>query len=135
MCGGGGRETSVGVYIIICYQSVITSPKKNTKGIATLKNNKAADIDDILVEQLKNLGPRGHRWLQSTENRIPKIWRQSKIIAILTPGKNSAIPKSYRPASLLCHMYKLYESLILNGITPSVERHKIKKQAGFRPGK
>ena len=47
-------------------------------GIATLKNKKAAGIDDILVEQLKNLGPRVHRWLHSmlnvcfTENRIRK---------------------------------------------------------------
>ena len=90
------------------------------KGIATLKNKKAAGIDDVLVEQLKNLGPRAHRWLHSmlnvcfTENRIPKVWRQSKIIAILKPGKDSAKPKSYRPISLLCHMYKLYERLILN---------------------
>ena len=56
------------------------------KSIATLKNKKAADIDDVLVEQLKNLGSRAHRWLHSmlnvcfTDNRIPKVWRQSKII-------------------------------------------------------
>ena len=30
------------------------------KRIAALKNNKTADIDDILVEQLKNLGPKAH---------------------------------------------------------------------------
>ena len=111
------------------------------KGIAALKNKKAAGIDDVLVEQLKNLGPRAHRWIHSmlnvcfTENRIPKVWRQSKIIAILKPGKDSAKPKSYRPISLLCHMYKLYERLILNRIAPSVDRHLIKEQAGFRPGK
>ena len=57
------------------------------------------------------------------------------IIAILKPGKDSAKPKSYRPISLLCHMYKLYERLILNRIAPSVDRHLIKEQAGFRPGK
>ena len=28
------------------------------------KDKKAAGIDDVLVEQLKNLGPRAHRWLQ-----------------------------------------------------------------------
>ena len=67
-----------------------------------------------------------------TENRIPKVWRQSKIIAILKPGKDSAIPRSYRPISLLCHMYKLYERLILIRIAPSVDRHLIKEQAGFR---
>ena len=49
--------------------------------------------------------------------------------------KDSAKPKSYSPISLPCHVYKLYERLILNRITPSVDRHLIKEQAGFRPGK
>ena len=69
------------------------------------------------------------------ENKIPKIWRQSKIIAILKPGKDSAIPKNYRLISLLCHTYKLYERLILNRVSPLLEQHLIKEQAGFRPGK
>ena len=69
-----------------------------------------------------------------TENRIPNVWRQSKFIKILKPGKDSAKPKSYRPISLLCHMYKLYERLILNRIAPSVDRHLIKEQAGFITG-
>ena len=44
------------------------------------------------------------------------------------------IPKNYRPISLLCHTYKLYERLILNRVSPLVEQHLIKEQAGFRPG-
>ena len=102
------------------------------KGIATLRNNKAAGIDDVQVEQHKHLEPRAHRWLHSmlntcfTENMIPKVWRQSRIIVILKPGKDTPIPKSYRPISLLCHTYKLYERLILNRITPTVESHLIK---------
>ena len=85
------------------------------KGVAALKNNKAAGRDDILVEQLKHIGPKAHKWLLTMlnicfmENKIPTIWRQSKIIAILKPGKDSSIPKNYRPISLLCHTYKLYE--------------------------
>ena len=59
----------------------------------------------------------------------------SKIIAILKPGNDSAIPKSYAPISLLSHTYKLYERLILNRIAPTIEEHLIKEQAGFRPGK
>ena len=100
------------------------SEEEYRKGIAALKNNKAAGIDNILVEQLKNLGPKTHKWLHTMlntcfiENKIPKIWRQSKIIAILKPGKDSAIPKNYRPISLLCHTYKLYERLILNSASP-----------------
>ena len=54
---------------------------------------------------------------------------------ILKPGKDSAIPKNYRPISLLCHTYKLYERLILNRVLPLLEQHLIKEQAGVRPGK
>ena len=111
------------------------------KGVAALKNNEAAGRDDILVEQLKHLGPKAHKWLLTMlnicfmENKIPTIWRQSKIIAILKPGKDSSIPKNYRPISLLCHTYKLYERMILNRIAPAIEQHLIKEQAGFRSGK
>ena len=69
------------------------------------------------------------------ENKIPNIWRQSDIIAILKPWKDSAIPKKYRPICLLCHTYKLYERLILNRVSPLLEQYLIKEQAGFRPGK
>ena len=99
------------------------SEEEYRKGIAALKNNKAAGIDDIMMEQLKNLGPKIHKWLHTMldtcfiENKIPKIWRKSKIIAILKRGKDSAIQKNYRPISLLCHIYKLYERLILNRVS------------------
>ena len=111
------------------------------KLVAALKNNKAAGRDDILVEQLKHLGPKGHKWLLRMlnicfmENKIPTVWRQSKNVAILNPGKDSSIPKNYRPISLLCHTYKLYERMILNRIAPAIEQHLIKEQAGFRSGK
>ena len=41
-----------------------------------------------------NLGPKAHKWLLTMlnicfmENKIPTVWRQSKIIAILKPGKD-----------------------------------------------
>ena len=117
------------------------SEEEYKKGIAALKNNKAAGRDDVLVEQLKHLGQKANKWLHTmlkvcfTGNTIPKIWRQSKIIAILKPGKDSAIPKNYRPISLLCHTYKLYERMILNRIAPVVEQRLIKEQVGFRTGK
>ena len=111
------------------------------KGIATLKNNKAAGIDGELVEQLKHPGPSAYSWLHSmlntciTENKIRKVWGQSRSIAIFKPGKYALIPKIYRPISLLCHTYTLYERLILNRITPTIESHILKEQVGFRAGK
>ena len=58
------------------------------KGIAALKNNNAAGRDYVLVEQPKHLGQKANKWLHTmlnvrfTGNKIPKIWRQSKIIAM-----------------------------------------------------
>ena len=57
------------------------------------------------------------------------------MIAILKPGKDSTLPKSYRPISLLCHTYKLFERMILNRLNPLIETMIIDQQAGFRHGK
>ena len=117
------------------------SEQEYKKGIAALKNNKAAGRDDVLVEQLKHLGQKANKWLHTMlnvcfpGNKIPKIWRQSNIIAILKPGKYSAISKNYRPISFLCHTYQLYEQMMLNRIAPVFEQRLIKEQAGFMTGK
>ena len=42
--------------------------REYNKGVAALKNNKAASRDDILVEQLKHLGPKAHKWLLTMLN-------------------------------------------------------------------
>ena len=69
------------------------------------------------------------------KKHIPKVCRQSRMIAILKPGKDASIPKSYKPISLLCQTYKLYKRLILNRITPTVESRLIKEKACFRHDK
>lgn len=63
-------------------------------GIKSLKNGKAAGVDDITVEQIKHLGPVATSWLVElfkhcvTSSSIPRQWRKSKIIALLKPGKS-----------------------------------------------
>ncbi|XP_030851769.1 uncharacterized protein LOC115928572 [Strongylocentrotus purpuratus] len=74
--------------------------------IDSLKNGKAAGLDDI-----------------------------PRVIAILKPGKDPNEAKSYIPISLLCHLFKLFERLILNRLGPVTEQHLIPEQAGFRPGR
>ena len=49
--------------------------------------------------------------------------------------EDSAITKSYKHISLLCHPYKLYERMILNRVTPLLEHLLIIEQTGFRPVK
>ena len=41
-----------------------------------------------------------------------------KVISILKPGKDSCLPKSYRPISLRCHTYKLLEATIKTTALP-----------------
>ena len=74
-------------------------------------------LDDILCEQKKHQGPGALQWLLHmflTSSKILKLWRQAKIVAILKSRKDPFIPKSFRPISLLCHTYKLFERLLLN---------------------
>ena len=70
---------------------------KLDEAIKTLVNGKAAGIDDINTELLKQLGPNCRKWLLKMfhacirENNIPKVWHKAKTIAILKPGKNPKI--------------------------------------------
>ena len=106
-----------------------------------LKNGKAAGLDEILTEEIKNFGPVTMQWVLSLLNacarthRLPRLWRQARVVALLNPGKDPSSPKSFRPISLLCHLYKLYERLILNRLSPIVEHVLIPEQVGFHPGK
>ena len=49
--------------------------------------------------------------------RLPRLWRQARVVALLKPGNDPSSPKSFRLISILCHLYKLYERLILNRVS------------------
>ncbi|KAI5732047.1 hypothetical protein M8J77_020382 [Diaphorina citri] len=116
-------------------------PSELETAMLSMKSNKAAGIDDLRTEQIKHFGKRTKQWLLDMMNacvqqlHIPKMWRKSRVVALLKPGKEPDDPKNFRPVSLLCHTFKLLERLILNRIAPSLERKFIPEQAGFRPGK
>ena len=109
--------------------------------IRVLKNGKAPGLGDIQTELIKQFGPKARDWLLRFFNncaeskKIPKIWRQAKVVALLKPGKDPSVAKCFRPISLLCHTYKLFERLVLNRIAEHVDAKLIQEQAGFRPGK
>ena len=111
-------------------------------GIRVLKNGKAPGLDDIQTELIKQFGPKARDWLLrvffnncTNTKKIPKLWRQAKVVALLKPVKHPSVAKNFRPVSLLCHTYKLFERLILNRIAEHVDAKPIPGQAGFRPGK
>ena len=112
-----------------------------TAAIKVAKKRKAAGVDKMYVEQIKNFGPVTIKWIQEMYNvcvntlKIPKMWRQAHVIALQKPGKALDDPKSYRPISLLCHLYEIFERVILNRMKDKIDSHLIRQQAGFRPGK
>ena len=103
-----------------------------------LKNGKAAGLDGILTEEINNFLP-VMQWILSLFNacvrthRLPRLRRQSRVVALLKPAKDPSSPKSTRPISLLCHFYKLYERLILNRLSPIIEHVLVPEQTGFAP--
>lgn len=121
--------------------SSLFSMEELERAIARCKLRKAAGLDEILVEQIKQLGPKAKQWMLIFYNncletyKIPAIWRKTKVIAILKPGKTSDDPRNYRPISLLCHTYKILERMIHNRLSAAIDPHLIPEQAGFRPGK
>ena len=106
-----------------------------------LKPGKAAGLDDITTEIIQHFGTETKSWILTLFNNcvvscmIPKLWRQARVVALLKPGKDPNNRKSYRPISLLCILYKLYERMLLARITNKVEENLSPDQAGFRPGR
>ena len=118
----------------------LTSPftmEELMKGIKLTKNNTAAGLDEMLYEQIEHLGPKAMVWIKEmmnnilVSNKFPKLWSKSKVIAILIPGKDSSLHKSYKSISLLCHTYKLLERMIPNRLNPITEHTIIKETAGL----
>ncbi|GFR94956.1 LINE-1 retrotransposable element ORF2 protein [Elysia marginata] len=105
-----------------------------------MKTGKAAGLDGITTEMIQHFGPKTMSWILNLLNncigtcRIPKGWRKTKVVALLKPGKDPKVPKSYHPISLLCILYKLYERMIMARMSLTVEENLTPDQAGFRPG-
>ena len=127
-------------------QSISNPPKafsieEVTSSIKHVKLGTAPGYDNVHPEFLKHLGPKGLAWLAhfftrvTHESRIPKIWRQAKVIALEKPGKDPHLAASYRPISLLSVCYKLLERVVLQRISPQVEQLLSPDQAGFRRGR
>ncbi|XP_072376172.1 uncharacterized protein, partial [Diabrotica undecimpunctata] len=92
-----------------------------------MTDNKAADSDDIRTKQIKHFEPKTLELLVKMMNccvrtfQISKIWRKARVVALLKPGKDPADTKSFRPVSLLFHLFKALERMILNRIAESVD--------------
>jgi Reverse transcriptase (RNA-dependent DNA polymerase) len=109
--------------------------------ISAMAAGKAAGLDGIFPEFIKHVGIRVRNWLLTFFNNIlnsgelPAAFKKSKIVAVLKPGKESDRVESYRPIALLSVVYKLFERLLYNRLSPILNASIPVEQAGFRPGR
>jgi hypothetical protein len=97
----------------------------------SVKPGKAAGFDGVHPEFIRNSGRKTKEWLVTffmMTVKLPKIFKRSKVIAILKPRKNGSDAAHYRPISLLSVVYKLLERPILQRIEPLIDAV---TQAGF----
>uniref|UniRef100_A0A2S2QSL5 LINE-1 reverse transcriptase n=1 Tax=Sipha flava TaxID=143950 RepID=A0A2S2QSL5_9HEMI len=109
------------------------------KALRELKQGKAAGVDNIPAELLKNVGKNTeHKLYEMTEKmyrdgNIPKDFAKSKIVLIPKKG-NSTECNNYRTISLLTHASKILLIIIKNRIQMKIEKELDKDQFGFRQG-
>ena len=103
-------------------EPTLTNPVEVQDDILGLKVSKAPDPDIIPNRALKHLSQRVILLLVAFFNAIlrmqhfPPIWKHPRVISILKPGKDSALPSSYRPISLLDTIGKVFEKILLRRI-------------------
>ena len=117
------------------------SQREFTASLQHLKPNKTPGPDSISPELIIHAGAALKSWLPDFLSsclrrlKIPKIWRRALVVAIPKPAKPVGDPKSYRPISLLCVLFKILERLIYACVEPLIHLLLPNEQAGFRRGK
>jgi hypothetical protein len=105
--------------------------------LLSVKPGKGAGLDGVYPEFIKNSGKKTKKWLVRlfndilTTGKLPKLFKQAKIIAILKPEKDGTEASHYRPISLLSVVYKILEHLILQRIQPLIDAAVPVSQVGF----
>jgi hypothetical protein len=119
----------------------LTTPEEVQEAIRGLKVSKAPGPNGIPNRALKHLPQRAVSFLVLLFNAIllthhfPSVWKHARVISILKPGKDPALPSSYRPISLLDTIGKLFEKILLARILHEVSERGLMRdeQFGFRP--
>jgi hypothetical protein len=119
----------------------LTTPNEVQEVIRGLKVSKAPGPNGIPNRALKHLLQRAVSFLVQICNAIllthhfPTGWKQARVISILKPGKDPALPSSYRPISVLDTTGKLFEKILLVRILHQVSERGLMRdeQFGFRP--
>jgi len=119
----------------------LTNPDEVHEAIRGLKVGKAPGPNGIPNRALEHLSQRAVSLLAQIFNAIllthhfPSLWKHARVISILKPGKDLALPSSYRPISLLDTIGKPFEKILLARILhEKIERGLMRdEQFGFSP--
>jgi hypothetical protein len=119
----------------------LTNPAEVQDAIRGLKASKAPGPNGIPNRAVKHLPQRAVSLLAAIFNAallaqyFPSGWKHARIVSILKPGKDTALPSSYRPISLLDTIGKLFEKILLSRILSEVSGRGLLRdeQFGFRP--
>lgn len=114
------------------------SPNEVRRAVLRLPAKKAPGVDNISNMELKQLPYKGLVALARLFNGVlrshhfPELWKLGKVIMLPKPGKDRRQPGSYRPITLLPHIAKLFERLLLRRLSPHLKLRD--EQYGFRAG-
>jgi hypothetical protein len=119
----------------------LTNPEEVQEAIRGVKFSKSPGLNGIPNRALKHLPQRAVNLLFLIFNTIlvthhfPTAWKHARVFSILKPGKDPALPSSYRPISLLDTIGKLFEKILLARILYEVNVRGLMRneQFGFRP--
>jgi len=119
----------------------LTTPDEVHEAIRGLKVSKALVPNGIPNRALKHLPKRAVSLLACIFNAFlrthlfPQTWKHARVISVLKPGKDPALPSSYRPISLLDMIGKLFEKILLARFLHVVNERGLMRdeQYGFRP--
>lgn len=120
------------------YGSAVVADEVNA-AILSVKPNRACGTDGIFPEFMINLGIKARAWLATfltkcyNKTWTPKQWKFSMVRSVLKPGKPKNSVESYRPISLLCVCYKIFERIVHNRIANEIYARTPMDQAGFVP--
>ena len=113
------------------------------KNILKTSRDTAPGEDGIPYIMIRQLPQNSINYLLEFYNYIflndtfPEKWKESIIIPILKPGKDSTETSSYRPISLISCLSKILEKILNKRLMWYLEKNNLldKTQCGYRPGR
>ena len=121
-------------------ESSLTNPDEVHEAIRCLNISKAPGPNGTPNRALKRLPKQAVSLLDRNFNAVlrthhfPQAWKHARVISILKPEKDPALPSSYRPISILDTIGKLFEKILLARILSVVSERGLMRdeQFGFR---